>query len=139
MGVMIILFTLAMIIVFFKMMMLSVKACWGISKFLVCLIALPLILIGFALAGLIIVAIPILAIIGLVVLLKRVAIWSKYYKTPIRFFHIKLLPFQKGPPIFIAISVVLFIFLFTDHTHSWSISDCYSGTGNTRVCPAYPP
>ena len=71
---MIILFTIAMIVVFFKMMIFSVKACWGISKFMICLIALPIILIGFALAGLFIVAIPILAIIGLVILLKRVAI-----------------------------------------------------------------
>ena len=71
---MIILFTIAMIVVFFKMMIFSVKACWGISKFMIYLIALPLILIGFALAGLFIVAIPILAIIGLVLMMKRIAI-----------------------------------------------------------------
>ena len=70
---MIILFIIAMIIVFFKMMILGIKACWGISKFFFCLLLLPIMLIGLAIAGLFVVAFPILAIIGLVVVVKRVA------------------------------------------------------------------
>ena len=70
---MIILFTIAMIYVFFKMMIFGIKACWGISKFFFCLLLLPIMLIGLAFAGLFIVAFPILAIIGLIVVVKRVA------------------------------------------------------------------
>ena len=73
MDAIIILFTIAMIYVFFKMMIFGIKACWGISKFIFFLMFLPLILIGLAFAGLFIVAFPILAIIGLVVVVKRVA------------------------------------------------------------------
>ena len=70
---MIILFTIAMIVVFFKIMIFGIKACWGISKFFLCLLLLPIMLIGLAIAGLVMVAFPILAIIGLIVVVKRVA------------------------------------------------------------------
>ena len=70
---MIILFTIAMIYVFFKMMIFGIKACWGISKFFFCLLLLPIMLIGLAIAGLFVVAFPILTIIGLIVVVKRVA------------------------------------------------------------------
>ena len=71
---MIILFTIASIIVFFKMMIFAVKACWGITKVLAFLILLPLILIGMVFAGLVEFTFPILAIIGLITILKKVAI-----------------------------------------------------------------
>ena len=70
---MIILFTIAMIYVFFKLMIFGIKACWGISKFFFCLLLLPIMLIGLAIAGLFVVAFPMLAIIGLFVVVKRVA------------------------------------------------------------------
>lgn len=73
-GAMFILFTIAMIYVFFKMMIFGIKACWGISKFFFCLLLLPIMLIGFALAGLFVVAIPILAFIGLITVLKKATI-----------------------------------------------------------------
>ncbi len=71
---MFILFTIAMIYVFFRMMIFGIKACWGISKFFFCLLLLPIMLIGFALAGLFVVAIPILAFIGLITVLKKATI-----------------------------------------------------------------
>lgn len=71
---MIILFTIASIIVFFKLMIFAFKACWGITKVMAFLILLPLILIGLAFAGLFIVAFPILAIIGLITILKKATI-----------------------------------------------------------------
>ena len=71
---MIILFTIASIIVFFKLMIFAVKACWGITKVLAFLILLPLILIGMVFAGLVVFPFPILAIIGLITVIKKVAV-----------------------------------------------------------------
>ena len=71
---MIILFTIVSIIVFFKLMIFAVKACWGITKVLAFLILLPLILIGMVFAGLVVFTFPILAIIGLITVIKKVAV-----------------------------------------------------------------
>lgn len=71
---MIILFTIISIIVFFKLMIFAVKACWGITKVLAFLILLPLILIGMVFAGLVVFTFPILAIIGLITVIKKVAV-----------------------------------------------------------------
>lgn len=73
-AAMIILFTIASIIVFFKLMIFAFKACWGITKVLAFLILLPLILIGMVCAGLVVFTFPILAIIGLITILKKAVI-----------------------------------------------------------------
>ncbi len=62
------LFTICMIWVFGKLLFLGIKAAWGISKFLVTIVLLPLILIGLAAGGLIYIAFPILIIVGIAVL-----------------------------------------------------------------------
>lgn len=62
------LFTICMIWVFGKLLFLGIKATWGISKFLVTIVLLPLILIGLVVGGLIYIAFPILIIVGIAVL-----------------------------------------------------------------------
>lgn len=59
------LFTICMIWVFGKLLFFGIKAAWGISKFLVTIVLLPLILIGLAAGGLIYIAFPILIIAGI--------------------------------------------------------------------------
>lgn len=63
-----ILFTVALILVVGKLIVLGLKATWGIAKFVCAVVLLPLILIGLVLAGLIYVAIPILAVVGIIAL-----------------------------------------------------------------------
>ena len=62
------LFTICMIWVFGKMLFFGIKAAWGISKFLVTIVLLPLILIGLVVGGLIYIALPILIIVGIAAL-----------------------------------------------------------------------
>lgn len=64
-----ILFVILMIGVFGKLLALSFKAAWGLTKILFHLVFLPVVLIGMVIAGLISLAVPILAIIGLLALL----------------------------------------------------------------------
>nr|WP_177296838.1 hypothetical protein [uncultured Blautia sp.] len=63
------LFTICMIWVFGKLLFFGIKAAWGISKFVVTIVLLPLILIGLVVGGLIYIAIPILIVIGIAALL----------------------------------------------------------------------
>ncbi len=67
-----ILFFILMIWVFWKLVKLSVKAAWGISKILFTLVFLPIILIVLVIAGFIYIAIPILAIVGVIALVSGV-------------------------------------------------------------------
>lgn len=67
-----ILFFILMIWVFWKLVKLSVKAAWGISKILFTLVLLPIILIVLVIAGFIYIAIPILAIVGVIALVSGV-------------------------------------------------------------------
>jgi hypothetical protein len=62
-------FILFMFLIFGKLLIFGVKATWGILKFLVTIVFLPLILIGLAVIGLIYIALPILIVIGIVSLL----------------------------------------------------------------------
>ena len=62
------LFWIVMFIVFGKLLVFSIRATWGISKMFFSLILLPLFLIGLVLKGLILVAAPILVIVGIVAL-----------------------------------------------------------------------
>ena len=67
-----IVFLILMIWVFWKLVKLSVKAAWGISKILFTLVLLPIILVVLVIAGFIYIAIPILAIVGVIALVSGV-------------------------------------------------------------------
>lgn len=54
---------------FGKLLMFGIKAAWGISKFLLTIVLLPVILIGLVVGGLIYLAFPILIVVGIVGLL----------------------------------------------------------------------
>ena len=56
--------------VFGKLLSLSFKAAWGISKVLLYLVCLPIIIIAMVFYGLLYIAIPVLAVIGLVTLIR---------------------------------------------------------------------
>ena len=58
------LFGIMMLVVFGKLFFFGLKATWGITKFLVTIVFLPLTLIGMVLGGLISLALPILIVIG---------------------------------------------------------------------------
>ena len=55
-----------MIWIFGKILFFGIKAAWGISKFLVTVVLLPLVLIGMVVCGLIYIAFPILLVVGIV-------------------------------------------------------------------------
>ncbi len=67
------LFVLLMISVFGRLIIFAIKAAWGISKVLFTIVFCPIVLIVIALSGGIIVALPILIIIGIVSLVKKSA------------------------------------------------------------------
>ena len=60
-----ILFLLLMIVVFGKLIWLAMRAAWGITKVLFSIVFLPIVLIVLALSGLMVVALPVLIIVGL--------------------------------------------------------------------------
>lgn len=62
------LFVIALIWLVWKLLFLGIKATWGIAKFVCMVLLLPIFLIGLVFAGLIYVAVPILAIAGLIAL-----------------------------------------------------------------------
>lgn len=62
-------FVILMLIVFGKLLKFAIKATWGLAKIVCSLVLLPLILIGLALSGLIIIALPVLVIVGIVALI----------------------------------------------------------------------
>ena len=64
-----IIFFILMIVVFGKILKFALKAAWGISKIIVSVILLPLFLILLVLKGLLIIAFPVLIVVGLVSLL----------------------------------------------------------------------
>lgn len=63
-------FVILMIVVFGKMIVVAIKAAWGISKVLCSIVLLPLALIILVLKGLVQVALPILLIVGVVSLIS---------------------------------------------------------------------
>lgn len=63
-------FIILLLFVFEKLLKLSMKATWGILKFLFTLVFLPITLIGLVIGGLIHIAFPILVIIGIVSLIS---------------------------------------------------------------------
>lgn len=62
-------FGILLISVFWKIFKFAVKAAWGISKIAVTVFILPLFLVGLVLKGLICLALPVLAMVGIAVLL----------------------------------------------------------------------
>ena len=65
------LFTICMLWVFGKLLIVGIKAAWSISKILMTIVLLPLILIIMTIAGLMYITLPILAIIGIVTLFSE--------------------------------------------------------------------
>ena len=63
------LFIICFFAVFGKLLMFGSNAAWGISKFRLTIVLLPVILIGLAVGGLIYLAFPILIVVGIVGLL----------------------------------------------------------------------
>ena len=64
------LFSICMLWVFGKLFILGVRAAWGISKFLLTVVFLPVLLIIMVAGGLISLAFPILIVIGIVGLIS---------------------------------------------------------------------
>ena len=65
------LFAICMIWVFGKLFIFGIKAAWGISKFIVTVVLLPLVLIGLVVGGFIYLAFPILLVVGIVSLVCK--------------------------------------------------------------------
>ncbi len=70
---MITLFVILMFMFFGKMIMFGIKAAWGLGKFAIGLILLPVLIIGVIAAGLIYIALPLLAIAGIILLVRKAA------------------------------------------------------------------
>ena len=60
------LFVICMFGIFGKLIGLAFKMTWGIAKVLFTLVFLPVILVGLALGGLLVVAFPLLIVVGIV-------------------------------------------------------------------------
>ena len=65
------LFAICMIWVFGKLFIFGIKAAWGISKFIVTVVLLPLAVIGLVVGGFIYLAFPILVVVGIVSLICK--------------------------------------------------------------------
>ena len=63
------LFWVLMLITFGKILKFAIKAAWGITKILVSLVFLPFVLIFLVLQGLLILALPILLVVGVISLI----------------------------------------------------------------------
>ena len=59
-------FWIMMLLIFGNVLMFAIKAAWGISKVICTVVLLPLVLVVMVLVGLIKLAFPILAVIGLI-------------------------------------------------------------------------
>lgn len=60
------LFAICMLWVFGKLFFFGIKAAWGVSKFLLTLVLLPLSLILMVVGGLLSIAFPILIVVGII-------------------------------------------------------------------------
>ena len=60
------LFVICMFGIFGKLIGLAFKMTWGIAKVLFTLVFLPVILVGLAMGGLLVVAFPLLLVVGIV-------------------------------------------------------------------------
>ena len=55
------------------MIIFGIKAAWGLGKFVIGLILLPILIIGVIAAGLIYLALPLLVIAGVILLIRKAA------------------------------------------------------------------
>lgn len=68
-----IIFIIALVWVLWKLVVLGIKAAWGITKIVCTVILLPAVLIGLVCVGLIYVAIPILVVVGIIAVIGGIA------------------------------------------------------------------
>ncbi len=68
-----IIFVVALIWLAWKMLVMSVKAAWGIAKMLCIILLLPAFIIGLVCGGLIYLAIPVLIVAGIIVIIGNIA------------------------------------------------------------------
>lgn len=66
-----ILFTVALVWVAWKILVLGIKVTWGIAKVLCAVLLLPIFIFGIVCVGLVYIAVPILIIVGLMALVVR--------------------------------------------------------------------
>lgn len=66
------LFIICMFGIFGKLFFFGLRAAWGISKFVLTIVFLPLILVGLVLGGLMTLAFPILIVVGIIVLITSI-------------------------------------------------------------------
>ena len=64
-------FAILMFVVFIRIVIIAVKASWGLAKIIVGIIFLPITLILLAVAGMIYLAFPLLVVIGIISLLCK--------------------------------------------------------------------
>ena len=62
-----------MFMFFGKMIIFGIKAAWGLGKFVIGLILLPVLIVGVIAAGLVYLALPLLAIAGVILLVRKAA------------------------------------------------------------------
>lgn len=67
------LFMILLVMVFGKLVKISFKAAWGLSKILLTLVLLPIVLIALVIGGFLSLAFPILIAVGIVTLVKSVS------------------------------------------------------------------
>ena len=67
-----IIFVIALIWVLWKLVVLGVKAAWGIAKIICTILLFPAFMIGLVCVGLIYVAIPILIIVGIAAMIGKI-------------------------------------------------------------------
>lgn len=65
-----VIFIVLLLLMFGKLLLFGVKVAWGLGKFFLSLVCLPLILVGMAVSGLIYLAIFILIVVVAVLLFK---------------------------------------------------------------------
>ena len=65
-GMITLLFCILMIVVFGKLTILAIRAAWGVTKIMVCLVFAPFLLLVLLFAGLIYIAFPLLLIGGVI-------------------------------------------------------------------------
>lgn len=66
-----ILFIILFLMVFGKLLGFSLRAAWGLTKVLLVLVVLPVMLIILVIKGLLAIAFPLLAVVGLITLVKE--------------------------------------------------------------------
>lgn len=67
-------FFIALIVVTVKLLILAVKAAWSVTKVICSILFLPIFLVALVAVGLVYIAIPILAIVGIAVLLGNASV-----------------------------------------------------------------